>query len=486
MPFNSYLFVFVFLPITIWGYYFTYKKWNIKASNIFLLVMSLLFYAYSSWESLLVLLVCALMNYLVYRLFHQKKESDWRKPVLIIVILFNIGVLGYFKYYNFFIESFNSIFHTDLALGKILLPMGISFFVFQQIAFVVDSYRGEIENTQIVEFFLFSFFFPSISSGPILFHNEIVPQFMDSKKREINYTNISAGLYLFSLGLAKKVILAQVFANAVNTGYDELAGLGTINALIITLAYTFQIYFDFSGYCDMALGAAKMLNIDLPINFNSPYQSYTILEFWDRWHITLTRFFTKYIYIPLGGSRKGKVRTYINIMIIFFISGLWHGADRTFVIWGCLHGIFMVITRFFKKTIDNWHPVFKWTVTFSFINFAWIYFRAETLEQAHMLIARLLSLDFDNFNIFIADAFNTVEVDFLFRLFHTTPLDVCPYLMMILFFMAAFYMVLCTKNNMCLLKKFTPSFKTSILTAVLFIWSFLSFSGVNTFIYFAF
>ncbi len=486
MPFNSYIFIFAFLPFTLLGYYFSFKKWGTQASNLFLLAMSLLFYTYSNWKCLIILVLCVLINYQFHRFLRCNNETRLRKVLFVVALLLNIGFLGYFKYCNFFLESLNSLFKGNLTLYSILLPMGISFFTFQQISFLVDSYRKEITATSILDFSLYSFFFPSISSGPILFHNELVTQLHDRERKAMNYNNMTAGLYVFSLGLAKKVLLAQVFANAVNTGYDDLTGLGTTNALIITLAYTFQIYFDFSGYCDMALGIAKMLNFDLPINFDSPYQSYTITEFWSRWHITLTRFFTKYIYIPLGGNRRGKIHTYINILIIFLISGLWHGADITFIVWGCLHGIAMVITRIFKKRIDDWHPAFKWAVTFSFVSFAWIYFRAGTLAEAHTLIDRLLSLNFDNINIFIADAFNITEVNFLFGLFHLSILDICPHLMMIIFFALAFYIILCTKNNMRFIKNFSPSVKSSILTAVLLLWSLISFSGVNTFIYFTF
>lgn len=486
MPFNSFIFMLGFLPIALWVYFFVCKKSSGNLPNIILLLISLCFYTYTSWKCLLVLIVCAAGNYLFYLWFHLNKSRAQHKIALLMAVTFNVGILGYFKYSNFFIESFNLIFNTNLTINKILLPMGISFFIFQQITFIVDSYKNEIDNFSLIDFFLYSFFFPSISSGPILRYNEMLVQFSDIERKKINYTNMTAGLYLFSLGLAKKVLLAQVFANAVNTGYDDLSSLGTINALIITFAYTFQIYFDFSGYCDMALGIAKMFNIELPANFDSPYQSYTITEFWARWHITLTRFFTNYIYIPLGGSRKGEIRTYINILIIFFISGLWHGANITFIVWGCLHGVAMVITRIFKKQIDNWHPAFKWTVTFSFISFAWIYFRARTLAEAHTIIDRLLRFQFDDINIFIADAFNITEIQFIFDLFHFSLLDICPYLMMILFFLFAFYNVLCTKNNMKIMKEFIPSSKTSIITAIILLWSLVSLTGINTFIYFSF
>ena len=192
-------------------------------------------------------------------------------------------------------------------------------------------------------------FFPQLIAGPIVTHDELIPQFIDEKKKRINWDNIAKGIYIFTIGMFKKVILADTFGNAVNWGFQNIAELDTSNALIVMLAYTMQIYFDFSGYCDMALGIGKMLNIELPLNFNSPYKALRITEFWDRWHITLTRFLTKYVYIPLGGNRRGRLRTYFNILIVFLISGIWHGANWTFILWGGVHGVFVILTRHFKR-----------------------------------------------------------------------------------------------------------------------------------------
>ena len=213
----------------------------------------------------------------------------------------------------------------------------------------------------------------------------MIPQFLDREKKKVNADNLAAGIYLFAMGLAKKVLLADVFGDVVTYGFTTLEQLNSVTALLVMLSYTFQIYFDFSGYCDMAMGIGRMLNIDLPLNFNSPYKALTITEFWDRWHMTLTRFFTKYIYIPLGGNKKGKVRTYANILIVFLLSGLWHGASWNFVFWGLCHGIFMVLTRLFSDFFKKLHPALNWLMTFSFVNIMWVFFRAETFSQATTL-----------------------------------------------------------------------------------------------------
>ena len=210
---------------------------------------------------------------------------------------------------------------------------------------------------------MFVTFFPQLVAGPIVLHSEIVPQFADKKKKKLNADNFAKGIMAFSFGLAKKVLIADTLGKVVNWGYLDVGALDRTNAIIVILCYTLQIYFDFSGYCDMATGIGKMFNIDLPMNFNSPYRAVTILDFWNRWHMTLTRFFTRYVYIPLGGNRKGKLRTYINVFIVFTVSGIWHGANWTFIVWGMVHGLFNIFTRIFKKYIDKLPKFINWFIS---------------------------------------------------------------------------------------------------------------------------
>ena len=335
MLFNSYIFVFLFLPLTLFGYYMFNRFRQYKLANLFLIGMSFWFYGYFNQSYLLIICGSIAGNFLISKIlewFSQKQNT--RKIVLIIGICANAVVIFYFKYYDFFLENVNSIFRKSFELKNIVLPLGISFFTFQQISYLVDSYRGETKDYAFDEYALFVSFFPQLIAGPIVLHGEVIPQFRNRKNRRIIPENFSKGMYIFALGLFKKVIIADTFGKAVTYGYGTIETLSSLEALIVSLSYTFQLYFDFSGYCDMAIGIGNMFNIELPQNFNSPYKSVSITDFWSRWHMSLTRFLRTYIYIPLGGNRKGKVRTYINIMLVYLVSGLWHGANWTYLLWG--------------------------------------------------------------------------------------------------------------------------------------------------------
>lgn len=303
MLYNSYIFIFIFLPIVLAGYYtFNHFK-RYKTATIWLCAASLFFYGYFNWSYLIIILSSILGNYLLSHWIRPKETdtenqiSDFlRRLYLIIGLLGNLGALFYFKYFDFFINNLNGIFGTDFRLLYLLLPLGISFFTFQQISYLLDCYHGKVPRYSLSEYALFVTFFPQLIAGPIVLHSEMIPQFMDIENRKFRSDNFAKGLMAFSFGLAKKVLLADTFAKAVDIGYANVGSLGTANALIVMLCYTFQIYFDFSGYCDMATGIGKFFNVDIPMNFNSPYRAETITEFWSRWHITLTRFFTTYIY----------------------------------------------------------------------------------------------------------------------------------------------------------------------------------------------
>lgn len=356
MLFNSYVFIFLFFPLCMVGYFGLNKlKWY-NLAQLFLLGMSLWFYGFFNPSYLPIILVSMVFNYGATYVMGKTENKVLKKAELIFAILANIGVLFYFKYYDFFIGNINVLFKTDFTLKNILLPLGISFFTFQQVSYVVDAYRGEVQQYNFLQYASFVVYFPQLIAGPIVTHDELIPQFGDLNKKRFNWDNFSKGAFMFALGLAKKVLIADTFGIAANWGFANIASLDSTNAILTTLAYTVQIYFDFSGYCDMAIGIGQMMNLELPVNFDSPYKALTITEFWSRWHKTLTRFFTRYIYIPLGGNRKGKARTYINTMIVFLTSGLWHGANWTFILWGVIHGAFMVVTRHWKKWFEQLHP----------------------------------------------------------------------------------------------------------------------------------
>jgi D-alanyl-lipoteichoic acid acyltransferase DltB (MBOAT superfamily) len=269
-----------------------------------------------------------------------------------------------------------------MPLLHLALPLAISFFTFQQIAYLVDSYRKETKEYDFLNYALFVTFFPQLIAGPIVHHKEMMPQFASKWNLVKNYRNIALGLFIFSIGLFKKVVIADTFATWATPGFDVATTLTFFEAWATSLSYTFQLYFDFSGYTDMAIGAALLFNIKLPINFNSPYKATDIQDFWRRWHITLSRFLRDYIYIPLGGNRKGSFRTYNNLIITFLLGGLWHGAGWTFVFWGFLHGVALAIHRVWSSLGFKIWTWLAWLITFNFVNIAWIFFRAKEWDDA--------------------------------------------------------------------------------------------------------
>lgn len=339
----------------------------------------------------------------------------------------------------------------------------------------------------LLEYALFVTFFPQLIAGPIVTHDELLPQLLDGAKKRFDWDNFAKGLYIFALGLAKKVLLADTFGNAANWGFSNIDLLDTTNAVVAMLAYTMQIYFDFSGYCDMALGIGKMLNIDLPLNFDSPYKALTITEFWKRWHTTLTRFLTKYLYFPLGGNRKGQARTYVNVMAVFLVSGLWHGADYTFILWGACHGIFSVITRRWKKFFEGLHPALSWMLTFSFLNATWVLFRANSVREAARLLNRIALLNFQPLRNEIINCFNLTEITFVLN--HVPRLAILeryPYVCLLGFFVLGMGLLLGARNSYEKMQEFQPTWGKAILIPLLLVWCIFSFSGISTFLYFNF
>mgnify|MGYP003964264901 CR=1 FL=1 len=309
-----------------------------------------------------------------------------KKSMLTFGIVSNIALLGYFKYTDFMIYNFNLLTDANIPTLDLALSLAISFFTFQQISYLVDSYRQETKEYDFLNYSLFVTFFPQLIAGPIVHHKEMMPQFAKIRNKVKNYINISMGLFIFSIGLFKKVVIADTFAVWATAGFDTATTLNLFEAWATSLSYTFQLYFDFSGYTDMAIGLALLFNIKLPINFNSPYKATDIQDFWRRWHITLSRFLKDYVYIPLGGNRKGEFRTYNNLLATFIIGGIWHGAGWTFVFWGFLHGMALVIHRAWSKLGFKLWTWLAWIITFNFINIAWVFFRAKEWDAAVKVI----------------------------------------------------------------------------------------------------
>lgn len=478
MLFNSYIFILLFLPVCITGY-FLVNRFSQRAGIVFLLGMSLWFYGSYSLSCLALICASIGINYLIFRLLGKAKlwneGNKISKVLLLSGVVFNLGLLIHFKYENFFLDSAG--IHRN---AEILLPLGISFYTFQQISFLADCYREERARYSLVEYAAFVTFFPKLTAGPIVTRDLLMPQLSDAGRKRINWDNLLKGCVLFTLGLAKKILIADSFSGAVEWGFSNIAVLDTVSAVIVTLSFTAQIYFDFSGYSDMAVGLAWMLNIDLPVNFDSPYRASGISDFWKRWHITLTDFFRKYVYFPLGGSRKGTVRTCLNTMIVFLLSGLWHGAGWTFIIWGCLHGAALVIDRLFQKIKLKLHPALCHILTFGFVNAAWVYFRAGTVADANQMLCRILKMDFGRINENIISAFSQPELKAL------RSITGHPHILIVIYIAAMLALAIKAPSAKKIAEKTYKYTGMQIITGFLLAYCILSLSGVSTFLYFNF
>ncbi|MEO8102631.1 MAG: MBOAT family protein [Betaproteobacteria bacterium] len=386
MLFNSYGYLFVFLPIALAGY-FALNRYSTTALA-WLVVASLIFYAW--WNPWHLPVVLGSMTYNFWCSRRILASATNRRRWLWLGITGNLLLLGVFKYSHFAWSVAAGVPGGQSTLPLIALPLGISFFTFTQIAYLVDTARGEVRETNPVHYALFVTFFPHLLAGPILHHKEMMPQFADPANRHFAATNFARGLFLLALGFGKKVLIADPLGMTANAGYASVGAIGFSDAWITTLAYTFQIYFDFSGYTDMALGAALMFNIRLPVNFNSPYLAANIQEFWRCWHITLSRFLRDYLYVPLGGNQARSLRVAANVMTTFLLGGLWHGAGWTFIVWGGLHGLALVCYRGWQRTGLRLPRLFAVLLTFTFVHLAWVFFRAPSLADAVRMLRALV------------------------------------------------------------------------------------------------
>ena len=376
MLFNSAIFLFVFLPVVLLGWYGLNHFGLNRTALCFLSAASLFFYSYFKPSYLILILGSIIINFALMKAIKRFRKAAG--VLLFTGVSANIILIGIFKYLDFIISIANDTLHTDRPFFNILLPLGISFYTLQQIAGLTDAYRGNAKNYSFIEYLAFVTFFPQLVAGPIVLSDELIPQFADKNNRIFNYEKFTQGLSRFIIGLSKKMLIADLFGHIVDFGFEKVYWIDTASAWIVAVCYSIQLYFDFSGYSDMACGLAGMFGFTLPENFDSPYKAVSISDFWKRWHMTLTRFFTRYLYIPLGGSRKGKLRTYLNILIVFLVSGLWHGAAWTFVIWGAMHGIAMIWDRrSFLKIKYKWLSGFFTRV---FVVVAFIIFRSDNID----------------------------------------------------------------------------------------------------------
>jgi alginate O-acetyltransferase complex protein AlgI len=406
MLFNSFVFLLLYLPATVVGF-FVLGRLNPLAAAAWLMLASLFFYGWWNFSFLLLLVPSIVFNYLAGWLLASLAARERRGAtnlVLAVAVAVDLIVLGYFKYFDFFVTSINAVAGSYLPVLQILLPLGISFFTFTQIAFLVDAARGEVREVNPIHYGLFVSYFPHLIAGPILHHREMMPQFRDAATFRLQAENFAVGISYFVVGLFKKCVLADGFApdaERIFTVAQSGTPLGMKSAWLGALAYTLQLYFDFSGYSDMAIGLSRLFGVRLPLNFASPYRSTSIIEFWRRWHMTLSRFLRDYLYFALGGNRKGRSRRYVNLMVTMLLGGLWHGANWTFVIWGGLHGFYLVVNHLWRAACSaSWRGglpaplgrALATAMTFLAVMVAWVFFRAPDVATAGRMLAGMVGL----------------------------------------------------------------------------------------------
>ncbi len=407
--FNSYVFILCFLPLTLIGFRLLLRYRKGRLSIGMLVAASLLYYGWWNPAYLPLLLFSILTNFLLGIRLSSERERG-KKVVLGAGVLLNLGLLGFFKYTNFAVDSAAAMLGTHFAdFPTIVLPLAISFFTFQQIAYLVDSRRGLTREYRFLDYCLFVTFFPQLIAGPIVHHGEMLPQFSNHSNRPSGHADLPVGFTIFTIGLFKKVVLADQVALFANPVFDSAfdGSWPTMNAAWVgALAYTLELYLDFSGYSDMAIGLGRMFGIRLPVNFHSPYKAMNIIDFWRRWHITLSRFLREYLYFPLGGNRKGSTRRYVNLMITMLLGGLWHGAGWTFVVWGALHGFYLVVNHLFQHVRsrfglnENWggvvFRVFAVLLTFLCVVAGWVVFRSESFASAGVMLLSMCGVQGDS------------------------------------------------------------------------------------------
>lgn len=504
MLFNSYEFILLFLPICLAGYYSLSRYCGQRAAIGWLACGSMFFYGWWNPAYLGLMTASILYNYTCGLLLARPGAS---KGLLGLAIAGNLALLGYYKYTDFFIENINALAGFDWQLRHIILPLGISFFTFTQIAYLVDVYRKEAREANIVDYFLFVTYFPHLIAGPIIHHKEMMPQFQPSATRQINADNLMAGTVMFIIGLSKKIFIADkvaVYVAPVFAAADQGATLTFFEAWIGALAYTIQLYFDFSGYADMAIGLSLMFGIKLPLNFDSPHKATSISDFWRRWHMTLSRFLRDYLYIGLGGNRKGEARRYLNLFLTMLLGGIWHGAGWTFVIWGAMHGIYLCINHGWRQIIgqrDRWLPAALRTLCYGSLTFlaviiSWVLFRAETLPGALAVLEGMsgvngitLPLKYADNHGWLAD-YGVQFTDNLFESGKQISQLIWPLLIIFLLpnshTLMRHYRVTVTKFEHTSRLAFRPNGLTLALAFAALLWCFTHLTQLSEFLYFRF
>jgi len=480
MLFNSYVYIAAFLPLMFAGYFLFNRYRMFTAANIWLALGSLVYYGWWKIDYLPIFIFSILANFGIgSRLAKSEFRGKKEKLQLALGVALNLGMLGYFKYADFVIENINDITSGQLPLIHLTLPLGISFFTFQQLTFLIDSYRKDVSEPNIVNYSLFVSYFPQLIAGPIVHHKEMMPQFASQENKIWKNINIATGLFIFSIGLFKKVVLADTLSTWATAGYDKAATLNIFEAWATSLSYSFQLYFDFSGYSDMAMGAAILFNIRLPFNFDSPYKSLNIQQFWRRWHMTLSRFLRDYVYVPLGGNQSNPRRTIINLLATFIIGGIWHGAGWTFIVWGLLHGVAIAIHRGWKSSRLSMNIIVAWLLTFNFVNVTWVFFRARTWSDATKVLRGMVDVQNISLPQFIPPDHSMLTTLVGFK-------NIQGNLLMILFIVASFIIVLTLKNSNYYFETFTPKWYYLGFSLVIFLVALYFLHTPTEFLYFNF
>ncbi|MGD2090291.1 MAG: MBOAT family O-acyltransferase [Candidatus Aminicenantes bacterium] len=503
MPFNSFGYLLVFLPFMVLLYYFLTRLRLVLAARVCLILGSLFFYSWGQPLYLLVILGSTSLNYFIGNaIIRENTAGRNTRTLLVMGIILDLVVLGYFKYTAFFVENLNALMGRNFNIPKIVLPLAISFYTFQQIAFLIDSHRGQVKMKGFLEYCQFVCFFPQLISGPIVRFNKIIPQHNSLRSKIFNYQNISTGILLIAVGLFKKTILADSLAVWADTGFDQLESLNVITAWVTSLSYTFQVYFDFSSCIDIALGSACLFNIKLPVNFDSPYKALNIRDFWRKWHITLSEWLRDYLFLPIAYFTMKRIHqpTLLKIKAEFWgysiaalgtmlLAGIWHGAGWNFLLWGGLHGAALIVYRVWTKTRIKLPTALAWFLTFNFINLTWVFFRANRFKDAFKVIGGMFS--FQGLSSGELSNFLSVPRGFLADYgikFYSLPFNPGNNFRAVLLILISFFIVLLLKNSNSLLAAKISPVKTALWTSVfIFIGLMSLFLEVpSQFIYFRF
>ncbi len=427
----------------------------------------------------IILCISMVVDLLIFRLFRQ--SDKWKKVLFVFGLVFHILLLLFFKYTKFLIGGVEMLFHQEFVDLDLIAPLAISFFTFQQIACLVNVYQEKLDVSPL-DYILYVLYYPKLISGPLADPGEIIAQFNEAERKHPDLRNIACGLRLFGYGLFKKIIFADSFGKMVYWGSGNIDQATSADLIIIMLSYTFEIYLDFSGYSDMATGVSMMFNIDLPINFDSPYRAVSVRDFWKRWHISLTRFFTKYLYIPLGGNRKGKIRTYLNTLIVFLISGLWHGANFTFILWGALHGMLCIFDRITEKIQNRMPRTIRWLVTFMIINVLWSLFSVDSIGEWACVMTKIFSLQGHELSQALLGNVSFPEIEWAMgRSGIMTSIERVRLAELCVLVVGSFVLCLVSNNNFETRKKLNVP--GALLSGMCFAWAFISLTQEQAFIY---